>query len=269
MAAAAQVDHPEYVVVSWTTLQIPLSKTIDQRSTMDKKDFLALMSCHTPDKVPGFLRALYGRVKEDPETVWYLTVWSTHGAVDLFEATTAYADQRQALSKLSTAPLETHRCHINAHFWTYLKVDHAGIIDAYFPASISDADRQKAMRARGMVYYMARKPSAYYVRGHRGWVQGTQKFEGKEANVLRFLNYWRSAQSESEFKETEALGLANGRVVGVYTYFKEQLNDAGMMGMRELHCKFIDTPFCFFNGRPPPESDEDSEEYEKEIAAAV
>jgi hypothetical protein len=73
MPRASNNEPLTYIVASWTTLQIPLARTIEAENTEDGKHWLSLMHCHTPSGRPGFLRAVFGRVKEDPETVWFVT----------------------------------------------------------------------------------------------------------------------------------------------------------------------------------------------------
>src|SRR6266516_561096 len=47
MARSSNSEPVPYIVASWTTLQIPLSRTIENENTQDGKHWLSLMHCHT------------------------------------------------------------------------------------------------------------------------------------------------------------------------------------------------------------------------------
>jgi hypothetical protein len=176
--------------------------------------------------------------------------------LDEFEQSEAYTSQRSEFAKLSTAPLRTQHQNINGDFYTSLS-DHTAITDAYFPSSTPDASRQEAEKVRGMVYFMApglSKPMAYTRRGDRGWIQETADYEGQEAVVLRFLDYWKSEESEKEFKANQGIATGGGppesgggRILSLYALFVEKLMEAGMVGIRVLHCKFSEIPVIFIS----------------------
>lgn len=86
---------------------------------------------------------------------------------------------------------------------------------------------------------------AYSRRGSRGWVQGTVEYEGQDSIVLRFWDYWKSRESEEQFKGSAGIIIDGGRYTKLTEYLEEQLREAGMLGMRERHCKFVEVPFFF------------------------
>jgi hypothetical protein len=169
--------------------------------------------------------------------------------LDAFEQSEAYTSQRSEFAKLSTAPLQTHRHHIDGYFWLLLS-DYNAITDAYFPSSTPDALKQQAEKVRGMVYFMApglSQPTAYTKRGNRGWIQEMVEYQGQEAVVLRFLDFWKSKESEEKFKAEQGIATEDGRIMKLYDRFVEQLKEVGMVGIRELHCRFSEIPTIFIN----------------------
>ncbi|ORY17337.1 hypothetical protein BCR34DRAFT_597123 [Clohesyomyces aquaticus] len=104
-----------FIVVSWTNFHLPVEITIEERGTEVQKEFRALMS-YTDCEIPGFCRAVYGRVKEDPETVWILAGWENDTSLNVFEATNASVEQRAALSDFGATLLDTHRFNVDGEF---------------------------------------------------------------------------------------------------------------------------------------------------------
>lgn len=155
--------------------------------------------------------------------------------------------QRKKLSELSSTSLETQHCQVDGQFWDALS-DHTAITDVYFPASLSAQSRAQAEKVRGLVYFMTpgrSQPMAYTRRGSRGWVRGTVKHEGQDAVVLRFWDYWRSKESEEQFKASAGIIVEGGQYVRLTQLLEEQLREAGMLGVRDRHCKFTQVPLFF------------------------
>jgi hypothetical protein len=162
------------------------------------------------------------------------------------------------------------RCDFPGFFWTRL-TNHTGITDVYFPPSISPQSREKIASLRGLVYFMSpglKKPLAYNGAGTRGWVREIVDCDGKEAVIMRFVDYWVSKEKEEEFKEGSPIVLPGGKATSVYDHFVHELKEAGMLGMSERHCKFSHIPWRFWdNGED--EEDEDEEEEEEAEAEEV
>lgn len=68
-----ELPQPAPVVTSWTELQIPLSKSIEDEESEDGKKWFSLTTYHNPEKTSGFVSVCFGRVDESPEKVWYIT----------------------------------------------------------------------------------------------------------------------------------------------------------------------------------------------------
>lgn len=173
--------------------------------------------------------------------------WQTQEALDAFEKSDVWEAQREKLANFSSTPLVTQHCRVDGQFYDAL-TDNTAITDVYFPTSLSAEAKEKAEKVRGLVYFMAPgrgKPMAYSRRGSRGWVQGTVEYEGRDAVVLRFWNYWKSKESEEQFKGSAGTFVAGGNYVKLTEYLEEQLREAGMLGAIERHCKFVEVPFFF------------------------
>lgn len=72
----AASEHPQptlYIVASWTTMEVPTSQPIEAGSSPQGREWLSVMELIKKDSQPGFLRAVFGRVMEAPETVWLVT----------------------------------------------------------------------------------------------------------------------------------------------------------------------------------------------------
>jgi len=161
-------------------------------------------------------------------------------------------------AKLSSSPLETHRCDVDSQFWNHI-TENVGFIDAYFPASISNESKQIVIRACGLRYRWGPEDEAYKHRPVRGWLHGTQEYEGQEAVVVRFWNFWRSRESEQRFRVTD--GVADPKqeyYLGIYEQFMEQLEKAGMLGIKEFHCSLLKIRNYW---RPPEELPSSDEEH--------
>ncbi|KAF2469986.1 uncharacterized protein BDR25DRAFT_303996, partial [Lindgomyces ingoldianus] len=259
----SSLRKPGPVVTSWTELQIPLCNTIEDRNSSDGKKWLSLTTYHNPAKTPGFRKAFFGRTIEFPETVWYITAWESQAALDVFERSEDYRLQREEHSQLSCTALKTHHCDIWSFFWNHLgeKID---VIDAFFPPTISKESKANADQARGLVYHFApggSRPSAYTSRPTRGWVHGTRDFAGQEAAVLRFMHFWKSDESEREFKASAGITVSpDSRYLTLYDHMMEQLKDAGLLGIKEFHCKLVELPNYYRDpsNYPPNEGGDDS-----------
>ena len=183
-------------------------------------------------------------------------------ALDKFEESPTYAAHRLQLSSISSSPPTTVRCDFPGLFWSRL-TDHTGITDVYFPPSISPQSRAEIDNLRGLVYFMApgfNKPLAYNGAGTRGWVRETVDRDGKEAVIMRFMDYWASKEKEEEFKEGSPVVLPGGEVKSVYDHFVHELKEAGMLGMNERHCRFSYIPSRFWDNGEDEEDEEDEGE---------
>ena len=73
MADSTPSRPREYIVASWTTLNIPLSSTFEDAETEEGKKWSSIIRPLTSDKQPGFLHGIWGRVIESPEDVRLVT----------------------------------------------------------------------------------------------------------------------------------------------------------------------------------------------------
>ena len=149
-------------------------------------------------------------------------------------------------------------------FWQHLHTGNIGFLDVYFPSDISEEAKAIANKARGLVYHYApgdRSKSAYVARPVRGWVSGTREYEGREAVVLRFLHYWKSKESESQFKAGATITVpreGKAHYLTLWDHLLETLEEAGSLGIEEFHGKFVLVRNYWTD---PTVEDDDDEEY--------
>ncbi|KAJ8059018.1 hypothetical protein OCU04_011998 [Sclerotinia nivalis] len=70
------------------------------------------------------------------------------------------------------------------------------------------------------------------------WVDELVEFEGKQARVMRYMHYWNSKEGEEEFKTGSGFVTEAGETKNIFSDWVEGLKAEGMLGMKEVHCKF-------------------------------
>ncbi|KAG9229721.1 hypothetical protein BJ875DRAFT_181194 [Amylocarpus encephaloides] len=238
-----------FIASSWTTLTLPLTSTFDDPSTEEGKKWISIIKPLTRNNLPGFLHGIWGRVTETPETAWLVTGWETSEALQQFERSSSHAEQTATLEGMSSSPPGTVHCDLTGFFWNHL-TPHTSITDIYFPSPLSASTHDRLLSVRGARYFMApgrARPGAYNGAGVRGWMEEVREWEGMDVRTVRFVDYWNSEELERKFKEDAGVVLEGGVGKGVWEHFLEECREAGMLGMREVHCAFQDVPTRFWD----------------------
>ncbi|EDN99887.1 predicted protein [Sclerotinia sclerotiorum 1980 UF-70] len=179
-----------------------------------------------------------------------VTAWETFEAIQHFEQSDVDKEQLNAMRELSEGrePIIMH-AGLSDDFWNML-TDYTGIMDFYFPGEIDDEAKQWVESLRGLVYFFApgkkSGKSAYSGRATKGWVDELAEFEGKQARVMRYMHYWNSKAGEEEFKAGSGFITEAGESKNIFTDWVEGLNAEGMLGMKEVHCRFETIPWKFW-----------------------
>ncbi|KAF7877183.1 hypothetical protein EAF04_000868 [Stromatinia cepivora] len=235
---------------SWTVLQIPINRNLSDGKTEDGKKWLEIIKPLTKESQPGFEHGVWGRLIERPEEVWLVTAWKTFDAIRRFEESGIHKEQLNAMRELSEGrePVVTH-AGLSGDFWNML-TDYTGIMDVYFPEEIDDEAKKRVEDLRGLVYFFApgkkSGKSAYNGRATKGWVNEVVEFEGKQARVMRYMHYWNSKEGEEEFKTGSGFVTEAGETKNIFSDWVEGLKAEGMLGMKEVHCKFKTIPWKFW-----------------------
>lgn len=235
---------------SWTVIQIPVDRTLSDSNSEDGKKWLEIIRPLTQESQPGFLHGVWGRLIERPEEVWLVTGWDTFEAIQQFEESDVHGEQLKAMRELSEGkePVITH-AGLSGDFWNML-TDYTGIMDVHFPKDVDDKAKKRVSDLRGLVYSFApgigSGKSAYSGRATKGWVDEPVEFEGKQTKVRRYMHYWNSREGEEEFKLTSGFITVAGESKNIFDNWVEGLKGEGMLGMKEVHCKFETIPWKFW-----------------------
>ncbi|KAF7959481.1 hypothetical protein EAE96_001097 [Botrytis aclada] len=236
---------------SWISIQIPVDKTISDSKSEEGKKWLEIIRPLTKDSQPGFEHGVWGRLIERPEEVWLVTAWETFEAIQQFEESDVYEGQLRSMRELSGGkePVITH-AGLSGDFWNML-TDFTGITDVYFPEDIDDLAKKRINDLKGLIYFFApgrmSGKSAYNGKAVKGWVNEPVEFEEKQTRVMRYLHYWKSKEREEEFKADAEFVSEAGESKNIFSEWVAGLKDEGMLGMREVHCKFESIPWKFWD----------------------
>jgi hypothetical protein len=191
-----------------------------------------------------------------------IPVWIDDKSLEAYKTGVLWAKHLSALSSLSAPGLrpEVQRFYFRNAFY-FGSTPFTGIIDVFLPA-ISPEQREFLENIRGLRAFNVpfnEKDQYYTKRNTRGWSTEKQNSFGEPVIVLRFLNYWKSAEKEEEFKTTAGV-VRKGKVMGLWNLFKEELSTCGMKGMIERHVSFQEVPKCL-------DADVEDESEEGEVEA--
>ncbi|TEY47304.1 hypothetical protein BOTCAL_0308g00120 [Botryotinia calthae] len=129
--------------------------------------------------------------------------------------------------------------------------DYTGITDVCFLENMEGEAKKRFNNLKGLIYFLApgkrSGKSAYNGKAIKGWVNEPVEFEKKQTIVMRYLHYWNTKEGEEEFKaESEFLTNA-GESKNIFSERVAGLEEEGMLGMKEVHCKFDTIPWKFWD----------------------
>lgn len=166
--------------------------------------------------------------------------WDTIASLEGYENSTDRALQCKAQAEFSSTPLESHRCEVDISFWSNMS-PHLGLVDAFFPSSISNEDQETIGQTKGL-RYLARfsESTPFRIRPLHGWLLERQQYEGQDAVVLRFWNFWRDKDRElhhriHEGEVTQEQQNRQNAYCKIHSNFLKRLEDSGALGIREFH----------------------------------
>lgn len=236
---------------SWIVIQIPVDKIISDSKSEEGKKWLEIIKPLAKESQPGFEHGVWGRLIEQPEEVWLITGWKTFEAIQKFEESDIHEGQLKVMRELSGGkePIITH-AGLSGDFWNML-TDYTGMMDIYFPDNIEDETEKRINDLKGLIYSFApgkrSGKSAYNGKALKGWVNESVEFEEKQTRVLRYLHYWNSKEGEEEFKAEAGFFTEAGEWKNIFSEWVASLEEEGMLGIKEVHCKFETIPWKFWD----------------------
>ncbi|KAM0127572.1 hypothetical protein ACHAO1_009450 [Botrytis cinerea] len=244
---------------SWIVIQIPVDKIISDSKSEEGKKWLEIIKPLAKESQLGFEHGVWGRLIEQPEEIWLITGWKTFEAIQKFEESDIHEGQLKVMRELSGGkePIITH-AGLSGDFWNML-TDYTGMTDIYFPENIEDEKKKRINDLKGLIYFVApgkrSGKSAYNGKALKGWVNESVEFEEKQTRVMRYMHYWNSKEGEEEFKAEAGFFSEAGKWKNIFSEWVAGLEEGGMLGMKEVHCKFETIPWKFWDYTSEEERD--------------
>jgi hypothetical protein len=255
-------------VTEWITLRIPASCTIDNVRTEAGLAWLEAQRRLTNGRCPGLFGAGWGRVHEDPGSVWFYTSklgcmrpsssmrlvgclatadfyavgWDTIDQFQDFCSSPEARSLKMLLWSFHTGTSDPETFHTT---WTAGEIGTWPFVtftDYYFPTSISEEHRTKLDNTRDLTAPASSGRSYYFREPAPTWIQEPRLWGDQQATVRRVAYYWRSLTAELNFKanaRTVLGGSANsagdGEALTLWELLLRRSRWAGMLGWREYH----------------------------------
>ncbi|KAF7551871.1 hypothetical protein G7Z17_g4718 [Cylindrodendrum hubeiense] len=224
-------------ISTWTRFQFPIAKEFDASI------FKPLQTVKADFDNPAY----YGAISESPGEYMLVIDWNTPEAYSAFKTSPQYEQLLANFRAESATEPETQTVDFGTVAFSWRFGSNTEIRTVYFPMSISPQEREAVGKVKGLVLSMT--PGVNASGPHRapytgvpakGWVNGTQSWNGDDAAACVWCHYWKDKEAEERFKREETRPPRNKespRALAVEV-FELDLKNLGAIGSIEYHVDF-------------------------------